>query len=276
MFKKFFTPLFAIVIFSTNVPLHASAQSIYAGILSSSYEPWSYLDENYQYQGYNVDVLREISKRLNYNLVIGEISQELISRKEGRNAYNVYLGLISPSIEKQTNFFFSEQYINTPYQFIVNKGFYDQYTSDLKNIKDFNDLINFFQGKAMTVRQESAAEVLAHHYFESTTISSARIKDDIFENFDQGSRAFLLDAGIASAIVKEQSDKFFLFGPEINHREVDEVVDQAQSFAFPITNRKLQIMFNQTLEDMKKDGSLSKISEKYFGRDFIITQNSDL
>ncbi len=274
MFKNLLNRLFIVIIFTFSIQLSASTRTIYAAILSSSYEPWSYLDENSQYQGYNVDVLREIAKRLNYDLVIGEISQEVFLRSENSNAYNVYLSLKSPSIKEQLNFFFSKQYIHTPYQFIVNKGFYDQYAKDAKDIKNFNDLINFFQGKTIVVRKESASEALAHHYFRSSTISSHLIKDNVFENFDQGSRAFLLDSGIAAAIVKNQKDKFYLFGPEINSQNVEEVVEKTQSFAFPISQRKLQIMFDQTLEDMKKDGTLSKLSEKYFGRDFILTDHS--
>lgn len=274
MFKKYSKGLLVVVAFISNFLFLAKAETIYAATLSSSYAPWSYIDENYEHQGYNIDVLKEIAKRLNFDLVIGEVSQDIFLTGEKTTAYQVYLGLIAPSIKEQLNFFFSKQYVNTPYRFIANKGFYDQYGQEGEKIEDLNGLVEFFQGKTIGVRRESASEALARHYFSNSTITSHFIKDNVFEEFEKGSRAFLLDAAIAEVIVREEAGNYFFFGPEIQHQTIKEVIDESLSFAFPITERRLQILFDQTLDSMKADGTLSALSQKYFGRDFIKRDDS--
>ncbi len=276
MFKKLFNRLFIATILIFSVPLSANPRTIYAATLSSSYEPWSYLDKDSQYQGYNIDVLREIAKRLNYDLVIGEISQELFLRTEKSSAYDVYLGLVSPSIEKQINFFFSSQYIKTPYRFVVHKDFYDQYASDAEQIESFSDLIKFFEGKTIYVINKSTSETLARHYFKLSTISPYFIKNKVFEDFDKKLRAFLLDSSAAEAKVKNEQDKYYLFGPEIDYESINEIADKAQTFAFPITQRRLQILFDQTLSVMEEDGTLAQLSQKHFGKNFITDKKSQL
>lgn len=219
----------------------------------AGFAPMGFIGENGEYVGFDLDLAAEVAKRLNLKLELQPIAwaakdMELTSK----NIDCIWNGFtINGREDKYT---WTKPYMANKQVFVVKAG------SDIKALSDL-------AGKSVVVQEESSAE--------------AALKDrpDLVESFGEyiKSRDYEvalmdLEAGAVDAVAMD----YVVAEYKIEQRNVaydileETLAAEEYGVGFLLGNEKLRDAVENTLMDMVKDGTMKKISEKWFGEDITI------
>ena len=209
--------------------------------MSSDYPPFTFYNNKGELDGFDVDVAREIAKRmgLQLNLVVREWSGIIDGLLDG--SYDAILGSMAITEDREKIVAFSSPYYHSSVQVMIRKG------APFKNLKDLKGKIVGLEAGSNYVEDARALGITDIRLFES------------------GAKAFLelskgkLDAVIADQIVGLNAIKLgkyeieFLGGPLRRERV---------GIAFRKEDKTLVKEVNNILEKMQKDGFLRQLSAK--------------
>lgn len=223
--------------------------------LDDSFPPMGYRDENNEIVGFDVDVAREVAKRMGVSLELQPINW--LSNVQELNTKNVdclWNGMsINPSRQEQMAL--SDPYMNNNQVLVVLGDSSYQTLGDLK-------------GKKLAIQSGSTAQDALD---EATEFKASLAEVAPFENnlqammdLDQkGVDAVLMDEVVARSEYLNKDGK--------NYRIIEEKLAEEQyAIGFRKDDIALRDCVNTTLKDMAKDGTLAQISTKWFGEDVTI------
>jgi polar amino acid transport system substrate-binding protein len=219
------------------------------------FPPMGYIDtSDNTHKGFDLDVAKEVCKRWNVTLKLQPIdwNSKEIELKTGTidciwNGFTV-------NAEREKVMSFSDPYLKNR-QVLVVKGDSAYKTQD--------DL----KGKTVALQNgSSAADALdANADFKKSIKGTLMTEDnvDALLNLDVGQAdAVLLDEVVA---------RYYINKLNKNYRVLDKsFADEEYAVGFRKDDTELVKKFNQTMNEMKEDGTLSKISEEWFGEDIVI------
>ncbi len=99
----------------------------------AAYPPQSFLDENNEFQGFDVDVAREVAKRLGVKLEIVTPAWEIIVAGKWAGRWDVSIGSMTPTKARAQVLDFPAVYYYTPASFAVHKD-----NTSIKSVADLN------------------------------------------------------------------------------------------------------------------------------------------
>ncbi|MFC0238691.1 transporter substrate-binding domain-containing protein [Fictibacillus phosphorivorans] len=211
----------------------------------ATYPPFSYRDKKTnEITGYDVEVAKEVAKRLEMEpkFVATEWKNMFTSLDSKR--FDLVANQVTITDERKAKYDFSTPYTVSGGQVIVNK--------DNKDIKGIEDL----KGKVVGTTQGS-------NYAAEAEKAGAKTK------FYKGAAQVLTDLDV-NRVDAAMNDQLFILTElkktDYNVKAVGEPFNENEmAFAFRKDDKDLIKDLNKALEEMKNDGTLKKLSEKYFG-----------
>lgn len=200
-------------------------------------------------EGFNVDLINEIGKKMGRKVEIfaAEFSGLIPAMNAGRIDFVGAPTTVTP--ERAQNLLFSEGYLNTYYQFIVPGG-----KPDLKSLADL-------KGKTISVNKGSAYDKWA-----ADNASQYGFKHEAYPTNTDAVQAVL--SGRADATLGGNTVSAFAVTRNPGKLQLTSLkVDQGLVWAavFRKDDPKLRNAVEDALECLKKDGTVGKLAEKWFG-----------
>ena len=220
--------------------------------LDDSYPPMGYRDENGEIVGFDIDVAREVCSRLGVELKTQPIDWsakelELLSK----NIDCIWNGF-TVTEERKEKILFSEPYLKNRQVIIV------------RNDGEINSIASL-SGKKVGVQAGSSGE----YAFEQTevypTVRVVAFKDFLTAITDL--KIGGVDAVVIDEIVADSQIKKADAANQLKILRSEPIASEDYAIGFRKGEQKLVDAVQQKINEMKKDGTLKKISEKWFGTD---------
>lgn len=212
-----------------------------------TYAPFTYHDESGKLTGFDVDIAKEVCKRLTLDPEFVETPWDGMIAGLDAGRFDTIFNEVSINDERKEKYDFSDPYIVSKAVLIVKENNTDiTKLADLKGKKSAQSLTS----NLANIAKSNGADIVAVDGFNQAIdlLTSGRVDATINDNLSY------LD-------FKKQK-------PDTPIKVVDEASDASQSAAlFKKGNDQLVKAVNQALAAMKQDGTYLKISEKYFGTD---------
>ena len=218
--------------------------------MEGNWAPWSYhdLDTN-EVIGYDADTARAIGEKLGVEVQIVEAPWESLFAGLDDGRYDIVINGVEVTDERSEKYDFSEPYAYIHTALVVRK--------DNEEIKSFDDL----KGKKTVNSIGSTYMELAESYGASA--AGVSTLNDTIQNVIDGRADATLNADVSIYDYLNQQ-------PDANIKIVATTED-ASHVAIPIRKGDETASFekavNAAIEELKADGTLAELSEKYFGTD---------
>lgn len=222
--------------------------------LDDSFPPMGYRDDADNIVGFDIDLAEAVAKELGVELVLQPIQwtakeQEL----QTKNIDCIWNGF-SVTEERLAQLTLSIPYMENTIAMVVVKG------SDIKNKADM-------AGKRMAVQGGSSAEEALNSdenkdFRESLGEVNGSFKDYVTALMDLetgNSDAVLMDSVVAHYMINEAGKDFVVLD--------DSLVAEEYAIGFRKGEEALANAINKALRDLKADGTVETISNKWFGSD---------
>ena len=243
---------------STEIGTDESADDLLAQIkergsiivaMEGTWAPWTYHDEDDNLVGYDVEVAQNIAEKLGVEVEFVEGAWDGLLAGLDAGRYDIMVNGVGVTDERAEKYNFSTPYAYNKTAVIV-RGDYDEISSmeDLKGKKTAN-----------TISSTYAAQAEAY----GATVTGV---DDLNQTIEL-LLSKRIDATLNAEVVFNDYKK--------EHPEADVKIatysDQVEEIAIPIRKSDDTVTLleavNDALDEMAKDGTLTELSEKYFGMD---------
>lgn len=199
-------------------------------------------------EGFQIDVFTEVARRLKREITIDSTSFSGLIPGLQAGRYDFIAAPVTVTKERAENMLFTAGYIWTAFQFGIKKG--------SAPIKGWEDL----KGKAVAVNKGTPYETLSKKKGEELgfTVQVYDTQPDAIQAVLSG-RAYATLGG--NTVVRYAASKNPQFVADL------ELTDTRAHWAAPVRkdNVALRNQLQDALDCMKKDGTLAKLSEKWFG-----------
>ena len=214
-----------------------------------AWAPWTYHDENGTLVGFDVEVAQAIAAKLGVTATIAETEWDGIFAGLDSGRYDIAANGVEVTEERARKYDFS-----TPYGYIrtalIVRG-------DNTDIQSFEDL----KGKHTANSIASTYMTLAESY-GATAVG--------VDTLDQTIQMVLSGRADATLNAEVSFYDYMNAHPDANLKVVA-LTDEASQVAIPVRKEArsaaLLAAINQAISELDEEGELSRISEKYFGKD---------
>jgi L-cystine transport system substrate-binding protein len=212
-----------------------------------TYAPYTFHNEEDVLTGYDVEVIKEVAKRMDLEIEFMETQWDSMFAGLNSERFHLIANQVGINDERKESYDFSEPYTYSNAVLVVPK--------DSTGITSFEDLEGRKSAQSLTsnygkIAEENGAEIVG---VEGLAQSIELIKQGRAE-------ATVNDKLAVLDYIKQQGDD------EIQIvAESDEVTEMA--FTFNKGHEELVEAISEELKAMKEDGTLAKISEEWFGED---------
>lgn len=198
-------------------------------------------------QGFNVDLANEIAKRLNRKITIDATQFSGLIPALQAGTYDFLAAPVTVTRERADNLLFTEGYLNTDFQFVVRK--------DAPEITKLED----FKGRVIAVNKGAAYDSWARDLAGKIgwSVESFGTNTDAVQAVISG-RAFANVAGNTAVAWAAKNN------PAI---KLSYLYSTGLVWAAPVRkdNVELRRKLDVAIECMKRDGTLAKMHERWFG-----------
>lgn len=218
--------------------------------MEGDWAPWSYHDtDTDEVIGFDADTARAIGEKLGVEVEIVEAPWESLFAGLDDGRYDIVVNGVEITEERSEKYDFSEPYAYIHTALVVR--------GDNEDIKSFEDL----KGKKTVNSIGSTYMELAESYGASA--AGVSTLNDTIQNVIDGRADATLNADVSFYDYMNQQ-------PDANIKIVA-TTEEASQVAIPIRKGEDTASFeaavNAAIEELKADGTLAELSEKYFGSD---------
>ena len=223
--------------------------------LDDSFPPMGYRDKDNKIVGFDVDLAKETCKKMGIKVKFQPVSWESKEQElSSKNIDCIWNGFgITPEREKVLTF--TEPYMSNPQIFVVLAD------SGIKTQADF-------KGKVVAAQSGSTAYATID---KDTNLKDSfkefiGVEDNVKALMDLevgGSDAVAMDTVVARYYMTKDPGKYSII-------EDTTILDEVMGVGFRKGDNALCKKVEDTLKEMQKDGTLAKISKKWFGEDLTI------
>lgn len=226
--------------------------------VDNTYPPMEYVDKSGATVGFDIDLGKAIAKQLGRKAKFVNTAWDSIFAGLDAGKYDVIISSTSITAERLDTLSMSDPYIANQQVIICRKG------------ADPVDSVEKLAGKKVGVQVSTTADDACQYYINDKGIEME------LQQFDGMTEAFVAlegesvdcvvtDLVVGNYYISQQGDKFV--------RTCDELTNEPIGITAAKNNPGMAVEMNKALEALKKDGTLAKISEKWFGED--LTSNID-
>ena len=221
--------------------------------LDDNFPPMGFKNESNEIVGFDIDLAKEASKRLGREVEFKAIdwSSKEAELKSGR--VDILWNGLDITEKRKENMLFSDPYMDNRQIIFVKKGRTD--------IKDEASMA----GKVIGTQSASSAE----EYMDSNSFFKEKVKE--VKKYSDFVSAFMdLENGRVDAVVGDEiTGRYYMSKHPEALEAVDVAIGEVSTFGigFAKDNQQLRDEVQKVLNEMKADGTMAKISEKWFGKD---------
>ena len=242
-----------------------------AGVLrvssDANYAPQSFLDEEGEWTGFDIDVAREVADRLGVELELMAIDWDVITGANWNARWDVSIGSMTPTEERGARLWFTEPYYYTPAGFAVH--------ADNTTINTVEDLDGVIIGVGTETTYERwlnrdltiaiAGYDIVYGDWEAGEVRPYSTDSEAIQDLGLGD-GVRLDA-VMSAIPTLQEaintgQPLRLVGEPAFFEPLSFALDQSRGPSDQILAR-----LNEIIAEMHADGTLTDLSMQYYGED---------
>lgn len=219
--------------------------------LDNTFVPMGFLDENGEIVGFDVDLAKEVFKRLDMDVKFQPIDWAMKETELNSENIDAIWNGYSLSEERKKIVSYTEPYLENKQVIVTMKD------SDIKTKKDLKN-------KKLGTQQGS------------TALEAIEKEEDVVNNLDKGAPILYdtydnairdLEVGRTDAIVSDENlVRYYISkkGEEKYNILEDNFGEESYVVAFKKDNTKLRNKVNDTLKEMKNDGTFDEIYNKWF------------
>lgn len=218
--------------------------------LDDSFPPMGFRNENNEIIGFDIDVAKEVCKRLNVELIIQPISWNAKEQELNSGNIDCIWNGMSITEERKQAMLLSDSYMKNRMVFITKQD---------SNLKTLEDLKN----KKIGVQSGSSAEqILEESEIYKTLNQIVAYSDNITAFMD------LETNQIDAVFVDEVLANYYIATNNKNYKEIEQALEEEKyAIGFRKQDNELCSKVNEILKEIKQDGTLENISKKWFGKD---------
>ncbi|MBO7123953.1 MAG: transporter substrate-binding domain-containing protein [Treponema sp.] len=217
--------------------------------LEGAWEPWNYHNEQNQLVGFDVDVAKELCRRIGVKARFIELEWERLLNCLEKHECDIVMNGVAITPERKERFYFSTPYAYERAVVIIRK--------DNDEIKSFGDL----NGRTSANSLGSTYDALARKHGAIPII---------VDTFDETIN-LLLQNRVESTVNSVLAFNTYMKNNSSAPLKAVAVSEEFSRVAIPCRktseNLTLLMEMNNALEAMRFDGTLKDISMKYFGQD---------
>lgn len=214
------------------------------------YAPFEYMDSaTGQYEGFDMDLVRELGKREGYKIEIVSMTLDGLIPALMADNIDVAVSALTITPERSEKVDFTKPYINAGLTVMTTRD-------NAPKIKSLKDL----EGKCLCAEIGSSGALFMKR-IPGTTIRTFNSAADAFLELNKnGCYAMLNDGPVNKYFLRQDAAK------SMNLDALDWVVsDDQYGFAVKKGNAELLKKLDDALDAMKKDGTYDRIYDKWFG-----------
>ena len=223
--------------------------------LDDNFPPMGFVDENNKIVGFDVELAAEAAKRLKCEVEFKPIdwASKEAELKSGR--IDALWNGLEIMEKRKENMLFSEPYMNDRQMLFRAKG----RNEDIKGEEGL-------KGKIVATQSGGGT---AEDYLDTNTALQSSFKE--YKKYPDYISAFMdLENGRIDAILCDEIiGRYYMSKHPDKIEAVDTAVGEVSTFGigFAKDNQALRDEVQKVLDEMKADGTMAKISEKWFGKD---------
>ena len=215
--------------------------------ISSVFPPFDFVDkENQDYQGFDIDLIRAISKEINRPIQFTSVDFDSIIPMIQSKALDISISAITINDERKKSVLFSDPYFETGLQIAVQ--------DDNTSINSIDDLKN----KRVAVYIGTTADIKAHQ-IESITIKRLDAPAKCYDELEDGNVDAVINDSPFSAYLLAQGQiaNVKILPSLLTHEEY--------GIAIQKDDVELQKQINDALKKIHENGEYDQIYKKWFG-----------
>ncbi len=225
--------------------------------LDDAFPPMGFKDENQEVVGFDIDVAREVCKRMGIKLVIqsikwGAMEQELSTK----NVDCIWNGM-TYNEERAKSMTLSIPYMKNTQVAVVLAG------SDINTLADL-------AGKTVIIQSGSTASdaIDANKNFKNSLKDLVKVENNVQALLDlkvSGSDAVVMDEVVARYYTEKEAGTYKILD--------ETLADEEYVVGFRKGDEALCAEVEKYLKEMAADGTLTQISETWFGKNLTTVEN---
>lgn len=219
--------------------------------LDDSFPPMGFRDDSNEIVGFDIDLAKEVASRLGVKFRAQPINWDSKEQELATGNVDCIWNGLTITEERKNALSFSKPYLKNAQVLVVRQN------SGIKNLADLaGKNIGLQAGSSAADALEAATE------FKSSVKSVIEFKDNIMALNDLevgGVDGVVMDLIVANYAIATSGKPFSVLEEQLSPEEY--------GIAFRKNDVKLTDAVQQTLEAMYKDGTVEKISAKWFGSD---------
>lgn len=220
--------------------------------LDATFKPMGYTNENDEIVGFDIDCAEEVCARLGVKLVKQPIDWDTKEQDLDSGKIDCIWNGMSINASRQEVMNLSEPYMKNEMVFVV--------TAD-SAIASQADL----DGKTVAVQSGSTAQEILENACLNITENALATNVECLQQLELNLvDAVFMDSVVANYEIKESGKDYVLLS--------DGLEEEEYAIGFRKNDQALRDKVQQTLSEMKADGKLGEISEKWFGSDITTVQ----
>lgn len=254
------------------VPLGAAAGEVLDRVMSTktltlssdaAYPPQSFLNDKNEMDGFDVDVAKEIAKRMGAELKIVTPAWEVITAGRWGGRWDISVGSMTPTKERAQVLDFPAVYYYTPASFTVHKD------SKAASVADLNGKVvgvcggctyeNYLK-KSLVIDAEGAPPF--EYVVEPGEIRSYETDTNVFDDLRIGDGK-RLDAGLSALPTIQEAIKngypLKVVGDPVFYEPLSVAIDKGDA--------EFGAKIAEIIAAMRADGTLTRLSTKWYGVD---------
>ncbi|MCA1950041.1 MAG: amino acid ABC transporter substrate-binding protein [Treponema sp.] len=222
--------------------------------LDDAFPPMGYRNENNEIVGYDIDLAKEVTKRLGVQLVLQPIDWNAKEQELNTGKIDCIWNGFTITEERAKNMAFTKPYLKNAQVLVVKKNAAYQTLADLK-------------GKTIGLQAgSSAAEALeSNSSFKASLKQVVEFKDNLTALMDLeigGVDAVIMDLIVANDNIKRSGKDYRILSESLSAEDY--------GVGFRKNDLALRDAVQATLEAMAKDGTLASITAQWFGSDISV------
>jgi len=229
-----------------------NSNELIVGVMSG-YEPYTCINENGNFEGFDIDVAKEIAQQLNKNLVIKDMCLPalIIAIQQGKVDLLLSAYSITKDTKKKMNLIYYQGSAVTSYPLV----FWKKIPNDISAITDLSTIHN-----ATVSTEAGTKKVQFLEQFDFLTIKTMpNIKDLVMDIKYGKSIAMFIDPEILPALKKQN--------PELVSIDIP-IPEEYQSEGFGIgvnkNNTTLLTKVSSIIKKLRADGTLGQLENQWF------------
>ena len=220
--------------------------------LDDSFPPMGFRDENNNIVGFDIDVATEVENRMGVELKLQPIEWSTKEMELNTGSVDCLWNGLSIDDERKQAMDLSEPYMTNRMVLVV------------LNDSEYTDQASL-AGKTIGVQNGSTAEkILEESDFSKTIGNTIGFKDNVtafMELETKGIDAIFMDEVVANYAITSPNKDFKVLE--------DGLTEEEYAVGFKKGNTALKNEVQKYIDEMKADGTMTQISEKWFGKDVV-------